>query len=137
MLCFGLMTIVNIRGTKRRVQIINSNTSSESTINSPQQLKKVDHYLLLMLFVQVILFAIFTLPQNIQKFIGLATASETKSALETAKENFMFNFFLLFAYLANGMTFYIYTLFGGSIFRNELIKLTRGNCQRIVNLFKN
>jgi Na+/pantothenate symporter len=82
-----------------------------------------------MLFVQVILFGVFTLPQNIQKFISYAQSNEIQSALNTAIGNFIFNFFLLFAYLANGISFYIYTLFGGSVFRDELLKLAQGVCR--------
>ncbi|CAF1274628.1 unnamed protein product [Rotaria sordida] len=125
MLYFGLMTIINIRQSKRRIQIINMTSISRVTINISQRSKKTDYYLLYMLFVQVILFGIFTLPQNIQKFIALAQSNQIKTALDSAIENFIFNFFLLFAYLANGMSFYIYTLSGGSVFRNELIKLAQ------------
>ncbi|CAF2767179.1 unnamed protein product [Rotaria sp. Silwood2] len=125
MLCFGLATIINVREAKRRIQNINMSSLSGIIISSQYRSKKTDHYLLIMLFVQVILFAVFTLPQNIQKFISLAQSNQTKTALNSAIENFIFNFFLLFAYLANGMSFYIYTLFGGSVFRNELLKLAQ------------
>ncbi|CAF0739874.1 unnamed protein product [Adineta ricciae] len=129
MLCFGLLTILNITRTKHRVNHIDLSHSSDVIRHSQRHSKKIDHYLLIMLSVQVVLFALFTLPQNIQKFIALAETNQTKSKLDTAIENFIFNFFLLFAYLANGMTFYINTLFGGSVFRNELMKLVRGKCR--------
>jgi len=123
MICFGLMTIINVRQTQRRVHNTNIANGSGTQTNSQRQTKKIDHYLFMMLFVQVILFALFTLPQNIQKFISYAQSNEIESALDNAIENFIFNFFLLFAYLANGISFYIYILFVGNIFRNELIKL--------------
>jgi hypothetical protein len=129
MICFGLMTIINIRENQRRVRPINMATITRTKPSGQRQSQKIDHYLLIMLFVQVILFAIFTLPQNIQKFISYAQANENQSALESAIENFIFNFFLLFAYLANGISFYIYTLFGGSVFRNKLLKLAKGICR--------
>ncbi|CAF4010673.1 unnamed protein product [Rotaria sp. Silwood1] len=125
MLCFGLMTIINVRQAKRRIQIINTTSTSGVTINISRRSKKTDYYLLCMLFVQVILFAVFTLPQNIQKFIALAQSNQTQTALDNAIANFIFNFFLFFAYLANGMSFYIYTLFGGNVSRNELLKLAQ------------
>ncbi|CAF0975694.1 unnamed protein product [Rotaria sp. Silwood1] len=125
MVCFGLMTIINVHQAKRRIQVTNMSSVSGNIISSQQRSKKIDHYLLCMLFVQVILFAIFTLPQNIQKFISLAQTNQIKTTLDNAIENFIFNFFLLFAYLANGMSFYIYTLFGGSVFRDRLLKLAQ------------
>jgi Na+/proline symporter len=129
MLSFGLMTIINVRQAQRRVHITNVSSVSATNRNNQQRLKKTDHYLLLMLFVQVILFGVFVLPQNIQKFISYAQANQIQSALNTAIGNFIFNFFLLFAYLANGMSFYIYTLFGGSVFRDEIWKLAQGVCR--------
>ena len=135
MLCFGLMTIRNVRQVKRRIQHTNMNMISVSRFSSQNQSKKLDDYLLIMLLVQVILFAVFTLPQNIQKFIAYAQSNETISALDNAIENFIFNFFLLFAYLANGMSFYIYTLVGGSVFRNVLLNLTRRKCRIIIHFF--
>jgi hypothetical protein len=129
MLSFGLMTIINVRQAQRRVHITNVSSVSATNRNNQQRLKKTDHYLLLMLFVQVILFGVFVLPQNIQKFISYAQANQIQSTLNTAIGNFIFNFFLLFAYLANGMSFYIYTLFGGSVFRDEIWKLAQGVCR--------
>lgn len=129
MLSFGLMTIINVRQAQRRVHITSVGSVSATNRNNQQRAKKTDHYLLLMLFVQVILFGVFTLPQNIQKFISYAQSNEIQSALNTAIGNFIFNFFLLFAYLANGISFYIYTLFGGSVFRDELLKLAQGVCR--------
>lgn len=129
MVGFGGMTIVNVRQTHRRVNHTRVISISGGIRRAGQQrMKKLDHYLFLMLLVQVILFAVFTLPQNIQKFISLAQTNNIKSPLERAIENFIFNFFLLFAYLANGMSFYIYTLSGGNVFRNELVKLARNIC---------
>jgi hypothetical protein len=123
MIYFGLMIIINVRRTQRRIQNINIVRISGAITSVQQRSKRTDHYLLLMLFVQVILFAVVTLPQNIEKFISYAQTDEITSALDNAVANFIFNFFLLFAYLANGLSFYIYTLFGGSIFRNELLKI--------------
>jgi hypothetical protein len=129
MICFGLMTIINVRQTQLRVQHMNTASVSGAITDGQRRSKKTDHYLLIMLFVQVLLFGVFTLPQNLQKFIACGQTNEIQSALDNAIENFIFNFFLLFAYLANGMPFYIYTLFGGSIFRNELAKLAQNVCR--------
>ena len=135
MLVFGSMTIVNVRQTQRRIHHINVASVSVTNRSNQQRSKKIDHYLFLMLLCQVILFAVFTLPQNIQKFISLAQTNDVKSSLDKAIENFIFNFFLLFAYLANGMSFYIYTLSGGSVFRNELVKTARNLCQLFSKIF--
>ena len=129
MVIFGSMTIINVRQTQRRVRLTSMASASVTNRGNQLQSKRVDHYLFLMLLVQVILFAVFTLPQNIQKFLSLAQTNDVKSALDRAIDNFIFNFFLLFAYLANGMSFYIYTLSGGSVFRNEVVKLGQHVCE--------
>jgi hypothetical protein len=128
MIYFGFVTIINVRRAHRQVRTMNIATVPGAMVNSQRRLKKTDHYLRIMLFGQVVLFGLFNLPQNIEKFISLAQSNKIISPLDNAIDNFIFDFFLLFAYLANGMSFYIYTLFGGSIFRNELLKLVQKVC---------
>ena len=130
MVTFGSMTIFNLRKNRQRIHTLNAiSTATRITGNEQAKYKKTDQYLLLMLFVQVILFAVLTLPQNIQKFYSLAQSNASTSALNNAIQNFIFNFLLLFAYLANGISFYIYTLFGGRVFRKELFDLIRITCK--------
>ncbi|CAF4756236.1 unnamed protein product, partial [Rotaria sp. Silwood2] len=95
-----------------------------------QRKKRIDRYLRHVLFVQIILLTIFTLPQVIEKFYTTLTVNTKKSLLHMTIDKFIYNFALLLTYLASGMPFYIYTLSGGSIFRTTLRNL-------IQSIFKN
>ncbi|CAF1073190.1 unnamed protein product [Adineta steineri] len=117
---FGIMTINNIRHVQSRINITNSNERLPIS-----KKKKVDRQLSLMLFIQIILLALFTLPQAIQKLYSTITANQILSSAQTAFNNFIFNLVLLLTYVANGVPFYIYTLSGGTVFRNALIQLFR------------
>ncbi|CAF1201242.1 unnamed protein product [Adineta steineri] len=129
MFIFGILTILNIHKTTPRphhpaikignVQTINNNEHS-------QRLKKSDRYLLLMLFIQVILLTLFSLPQAILNLYNNITLYQTESPLNVAINNFILNLFLLLTYVTNGMPFYIYTLCGGSIFRKALRDSVQG-----------
>lgn len=131
MFVFGIMTIINLRQTAfRRVQpvtITAGQVTTAQTTGGASRSKKRDHYLLLMLCVQVILLTLFSLPQAIQNLYANATRFEIRSPTYIAVNNFVFNLFLLLTYVTNGMPFYIYTLTGGSIFRKALV-------QSIINL---
>jgi hypothetical protein len=73
-----------------------------------------------MLCIQIIMLSVFTLPQAIQKLYSTLTSNQIQTPVTTAINNFIFNFILLLTYFANGMSFYIYTLSGGTIFRSAL-----------------
>ncbi|CAF2838351.1 unnamed protein product [Rotaria sp. Silwood2] len=126
MLIFGLMTIRNIHQVKNRVHessIIELKPAENSSIvEQPTQAskKKLDYRLFLMLFIQIILLTLCTLPQAIQKLYSTLISNQVETPLRIAIENFIFNLFLLMTYFAHGMPFYIYTLSGGTVFRNAL-----------------
>ena len=126
MFIFGLMTIINIRQIKNRVQTtstteVHTNTGQGTELSK----KKLDRRLFLMLAFQIVLLSLFTLPQAGQKLYSTLVSDAGQTALKKAIDNFIFNLLLLFTYLANGMSFYIYTLSGGTIFRDTLKDLTR------------
>ncbi|CAF0845357.1 unnamed protein product [Rotaria sordida] len=133
MFIFGLMTISNIRETysitpsKRRVLKENNEKKKtlSLTIAQRERWKRIDRYLRHVLFVQIILLTIFTLPQVIEKFYTTLTMNTRKSLLHITIDKFIYNFVLLLTYLASGMPFYIYTLSGGSLFRTTLRNLMR------------
>ncbi|CAF2876493.1 unnamed protein product [Rotaria sp. Silwood2] len=115
---FSIMIIWNVRGTRRRVEIFNITTNHA---RRQRRTKKKDRQLLIMLLVQVTFIVLLTFPQAIQKLyttITLALYSSVKSALQTAIEEFTFNFVVNLTYIASGLPFYIYTLSGGNVFRN-------------------
>jgi hypothetical protein len=110
------MTILNIHQVKSRVHITNVTelrpVGNFAIVEQQTQKteKKLDRRLFLMLFTQIILLSLFTLPQAIQKLYSTAISNQILSPLQTAINNFIFNFVLLLTYFASGMPFYIYTL---------------------------
>ncbi|UJR17597.1 hypothetical protein I4U23_004493 [Adineta vaga] len=130
MFIFGLMIISNIRQARARLQptlmTIDSQAASATTTvggGNQNQERKTDRHLLTMLFVQVLSLLIFTLPLAISKLYTTVTRETVKSALQNSTENFTFNLFLLFIFIASGMPFYLYTLSGGHVFRKALFAL--------------
>ena len=134
MFLFGFMTVSNIRQKAlRRIQPIRLTLISQAVAMNkrPLRLKRIDHYLLLMLFIQVVLITLFPLPQAIQNLYSNITRFKVKTPLENTINNFIFNLFLLLTYVTNGMPFYIYTLSGGTVFRKTLLDATRDLIHKI------
>ncbi|UJR32938.1 hypothetical protein I4U23_020399 [Adineta vaga] len=130
MLLFGLMTISNIRQSQRRIhnlsiEVLSQNHVRTSSDNQQKRTKKkVDHHLFHMLLIQIILLTILTLPQAIQKIYSTITDDTSFiNDINQAMNNFIYSCAVLLSFLASGMPFYIYTLFGGDIFRKALYKL--------------
>ncbi|CAF3809089.1 unnamed protein product [Rotaria sp. Silwood1] len=116
---FGWMTILNMRQTRNRVEAMTIATMSFSrkTGNIQRRSKKTDQRLLVILYVQVILFGLFTLPLAIQKLYATLTMNIQKSAVQITIEDFIYQVALISTYFAIGMPFYVNTLIGGSVFR--------------------
>jgi hypothetical protein len=139
MIVFGLMTISNIRKAQSRLQPVTmtveggfgDNRTTASTGQQSQR-KKTDRHLLIMLFVQVLIMLLLTLPLSVDKIYSTITINVVKSPLRNAIENFVFNTLLLFLYVACGMPFYIYTLSGGSVFRKALFNLLKTVGQKMM-----
>ena len=141
MFIFGLLTIINIRQAKNRVH--NTSLTDFNPMGNvshigqgiPISQKKLDRRLFLMLLFQIILLSLFTLPQAGQKLYSTLVSDAGQTPLKKAIDNFIFNLVLLFTYLANGMSFYIYTLSGGAIFRNALKDLMKKIARKILSCF--
>ncbi|UJR19576.1 hypothetical protein I4U23_022711 [Adineta vaga] len=131
MISFGFMTIKNIRHTQNRIQNLAMNSLSIeapktlSPVNRDQHTRRMNRHLLKMLAVQVILFVILTCPHAIQKAYTSISASSSTQSIESAIETFIFNLVTLMNFTASGIPFYIYTLTGGSVFRNALFQLIK------------
>jgi hypothetical protein len=135
MVVFGLMTIVNARKAALRriqpmpmpaiIQISNVNRGSHRS-------RKTEPHLLIMLFMQVILLTLFSLPQAIQNLYSNITVYIVKGSSNTPINNFIFNLFFLLTYVTNGMPFYIYTLTGGTVFRKALLNAIRELTHKII-----
>ncbi|CAF1154726.1 unnamed protein product [Adineta ricciae] len=134
MIGFGIMIIQNTRYTRNRIQAIPMvsmsieppRTFTNLTRDQQQAKRKINRHLLKMLSVQVTLFIILTCPHAIQKAYTSISASTSTQSIQSAIENFIFNFVTLMNFTASGISFYIYTLSGGSLFRNALFQLVKG-----------
>jgi hypothetical protein len=126
MMIFGLITISNIHHSQNKIQPIKSTTGKQRSLT-----RKTDRQLIIMLFVQIILLSVFTLPIFIQRLYITLTMNVVKSDLQNTMDNFIYNLAFLLYSVANGMPFYIYTLTGGSIFRNALSNLTQSMLRKI------
>jgi hypothetical protein len=132
MMIFGLMTISNVRRTQRRTQALpistlasGSNTTALVAAKQQQRSKKTDRHLMVMLFFQVIVLTFLSLPFTVMEIYSTLTATQQKTALQATLVNFVFNFALLLVYLCCGTPFYIYTLYGGTVFRSALLNVVK------------
>ena len=131
MFIFGIMTISNLRQTqniilyKRKISQMVNDKKGISLLTSLQRRrrKQIDRYLRHVLFIQIIFLTILTIPQVVEKLYTTLTMYSKKSLLHITIHKFIYNFVLLLTYLASGLPFYIYTLSGGSLFRNTLVDL--------------
>jgi hypothetical protein len=139
MFLFGLLTIVNVRQFPRprhqpniiALVGIGSENLVANTNRQPRQQKKIDRQLLLMLFFQVTLLTIFSVPLLIQRLYATFTLNNSKTILQKTIENFFYSLTILLTYIAFGLPFYIYTLIGGSIFQKGLSEVLQ-NFRRII-----
>jgi hypothetical protein len=138
MVIFGLLTIRNVRHTRNRIQDMTmvsmsyQNQNRPTEITAQRQSRKRDRYLLKMLFTQVTLLCLFTCGHAIQKAYSSITSNVSSSLLEAAIANFIFTILTLLNFTASGMPFYIYTLSGGSIFRNAILELIKTASRKIL-----
>jgi hypothetical protein len=138
MVIFGLLTTRNVHHVQNRVRNVtvlrmSVDIRTTSTITSGQtQGKKTDRQLLKMLLVQVTLLFVFTCPHAAQKVYSSFAPTPPSGSLENAIQSLIFDVLTLFTFIASGMPFYIYTLTGGSIFRNALIHLVKTIVQKIL-----
>ncbi|CAF3148210.1 unnamed protein product [Rotaria sp. Silwood2] len=125
MLMFGLMTIYNVRQSRKRIAHRDTlMVRNMVTVNTNQQrrLTKQDYNLLIMLLVQIFILFILSLPLAFQKLYSAIVTDTSSSSLQDAINDLFYSFSQLLYFLSNGMTFYIYTLAGGNVFRKALIK---------------
>ncbi|CAF2909263.1 unnamed protein product [Rotaria sp. Silwood2] len=122
MLMFGLMTIYNVRQSRKRIAHRDTlMVRNMVTVNTNQQrrLTKQDYNLLIMLLVQIFILFILSLPLAFQKLYSAIVTDTSSSSLQDAINDLFYNFSQLLHFLSNGMTFYIYTLAGGKVFHRK------------------
>ena len=132
MIIFGAMIISNVRQSQRRLRALplsimatSNHNATTQTLEQKQKATKLNRHLISMLLFQVITLALFSLPFSIVKLYSTVTSSNVKDPLRIAIDNFVFNFTLLLVYVSTGAPFYIYTLCGGSVFRNALFDVVK------------
>jgi hypothetical protein len=138
MIVFGLLTIRNVRHIQSRVRIVtgsvlsfeNRNVATKS--HGQTQAKKTNRQLLKMLLVQVTLLFLLTSPHATEKVYSSFTVSPPSGSLQNSVQNLIFTIFTLMAFIASGMPFYIYTLTGGSLFRNALIDVVKTMIRKLL-----
>ncbi|CAF4284862.1 unnamed protein product [Rotaria sp. Silwood2] len=135
MIIFGLLTISHVHRVHNRIQ-----NKAVRSVNIPSTIKelhskKVDHHLLRMLIIQVLLLTMLCIPQAFEKFYITFEPLGSGAALEDAIKLFLYNTEILLAFIASSMSFYIYTLAGGSIFRKAFMGLMRTVKQKITRQF--
>lgn len=125
MVLFGVLTMTNVREMhhRARVPLLTKFPSRSTTIEHRQRLKSIDRRLLIMLLIQITFLTCLTLPQALEMIYLTITRTQSKSPLQLTIENSIFTFSLLLTYLASGIPFYIYTLSGGRVFREEVYLL--------------
>jgi hypothetical protein len=118
MMIFGLMTIFNIRQSHRRVHALVvfyvGNSAIRPTVSLTDTTQQ-NHQ-------EVKFLTLFTLPLILERIYSMFIIPQ-KSPWEAAIYTVVNNIPLLLNYLTNRVPFYIYTLFGGTIFRKALFDL--------------
>ena len=115
MFLFGIWTI----GNTRRIRRIAPRLGQRLT-----PLNRRDQTLLLMLFLQVLLITITTVPHAIQKLYSTLTLDMPKDDLQKARDHVFTVVVRTISFFNHSCTFYILTL-SGKMFRTELYKIMR------------
>lgn len=127
----GLLTINNVHHIRSRVRTVTGTAVGYTrrgvaiTQNEQRTRRKMDRNLLKMLLVQVVTLIFLTCPHAIQKVYSSFEPSPPSQSLEGAIQTFIFDFVTLLAFAASGIPFYIYTLAGGTSFRNTLFNVIK------------
>ncbi|CAF1144872.1 unnamed protein product [Didymodactylos carnosus] len=121
MTVFGVLTFLNIR--KMRYRQTGPLPSVVTGVNRPKtRMQQLDMKLVTMLFAQVLMLILSTMPLSIYKVYSTFTVNFIKSDMRRAIENLLFQMALTLSNLNNVTIFYLYLL-SGSVFRKELMQL--------------
>ncbi|CAF2876783.1 unnamed protein product [Rotaria sp. Silwood2] len=131
MILFGVLTISNVRQSQRRIQelhlrntklTLNKSSGSNNGNTEHKSKQRTERSLLRMLFFQVLLLALFTLPLSLDKFFSTFSGGN-ETLVDEAINDFVYDLAILSYFISNGMPFYIYTLCGGTVYRKALYAL--------------
>ncbi|CAF1023377.1 unnamed protein product [Adineta steineri] len=124
MLVFGFSTIKNIHGNRRVTTNLNNEHTGSTNRRSESSLTK-------MLLIQVLILTLFSLPLAIITLYLSWTFYQQKALLQQIIEGFLFNIFLLMAFIPNCISFCLYTL-SGSVFRQTFIDIGKRTMRRLL-----
>ncbi|CAF1493153.1 unnamed protein product [Adineta ricciae] len=127
MLLFGVMTIFNIRQRHHQVH------HHKANIHEIYR-KRTDRHLVIMLFFQITTLFILSMPCPMQKLYLAFKSPDPVTGREYPLDVFVFTVSLLSMYLANGLSFYIYTICGGSTFQKGLFDIFHRLRRMIVDI---
>lgn len=138
MMIFGLLTINHVHNVKSRVKTTSQMAISQGAKINTTNLsgtrrtkRKIDQALLKILLIQVILLILLTCPHALEKVYSSFAPNPPIQSLESTIKNFILDFLTLLTFVASGMPFYVYTLSGGSAFRNALLHVLKTFIQKI------
>jgi hypothetical protein len=120
MLIFGLLTLNNIRQSKRKLRPVAATTIGRPVQNT--EMSKKDLQFSKMLINQICFFIILNLMNPCYLLYQTITMNMTKSPLRVAVELYINNMTYLLIDLGFSLTFFVYTL-SSSLFRREFIQL--------------
>ena len=121
MVIFCLLIVANVHHLHIRIKAINMSSIVVSSRKKILKLKRTDYQLLRMLLVQVILLVMFCIPQALQKLYISWKPLGSETEFDDEVKVFLYNIELILAFIASGMPFYLYTLTGGTIFREASV----------------
>ncbi|CAF1493123.1 unnamed protein product [Adineta ricciae] len=123
MLLFGVMTIFNIRQRHHQVHHHNAVIQHHNADIHEIYRKRTDRHLVIMLFFQIATLFILSMPCPIQRLYLAFKSPDPVTGRQYPLDAFIFTVSLLSMYLANGLSFYIYTICGGSTFQKGLFDI--------------
>jgi len=118
MLIFGLLTLKNLRNSRRLVLPNNQNLTSAKQ----RSIQRRDNQLLMMLLLQVMIIILFTLPFAIQKLVDTFIQKSNQTPVQKAQYDLIAGILRLISYGSHAFGFFFYTL-SAKIFRNELLRV--------------
>ncbi|CAF4442963.1 unnamed protein product [Rotaria sp. Silwood2] len=104
---FGINIYLNVRQLKHQRQILNISISQTTQTRNNQ---RTDRILLRMVFIQVTLLLMCSLPVFAFRLYTTLTLTTTKSVVRRSVENLIFNVTLMIYYFEKICSFYIYTI---------------------------
>lgn len=126
MLLFGIGTLVHIRqGRRLRPEVIVPVVVRNNRTNN----RKNNHISMRLLFTQVVVYLLCSMPLLVMKTYTLISLLTVKNNVRISVEALLLNAALLFSLVDKIFSFYIYTL-SSKHFRHELIKLFRKNIRQ-------